>query len=244
LSETYDFLTKLYESGEKFSSPTDFVGSVHNAPAGQIALWFKAQGANITTTGGDFSFEQAVLMASLCNVRGQGPALLIGADEAHPVLTPLFDPSAAHAGHLADGGGALLVSSDPSLQGPTLNLAFLEPAGTDSLERLFQSLGSPDMLMERFAAILVGMPAAQRDTATLQLERILAHSRFTGPVVDYRRHLGEFASAGAVAAALSVAFVRQGALPAALTGRETLLQGRGILLLGLGETLSAIEILA
>jgi hypothetical protein len=47
-----------------------------------------------------------------------------------------------------------------------------------------------------------------------------------------------------MAAVLGVVFVRQGALPAALTGRETLLQGRGILLLGLGETLSAIEVLA
>ena len=244
LSETYDFLIKLYESGEKFSSPTDFVGSVHNAPAGQIALWFKAQGANVTATGGDFSFEQALLMATLCSERGRGPALLIGADEGHAVLTPLFDPSAAHVGHLADGGGALLVSSDPGLQGPILNLAFLEPAGADGLERLFQSLGGPDALMARFGAILVGMPAAQRDTATVQLEHLLARSRFPGPVVDYRHHLGEFASAGAVAAALGVEFVRQGALPAALTGPETLLQGRGILLLGFGATLSAIEILA
>ena len=47
-----------------------------------------------------------------------------------------------------------------------------------------------------------------------------------------------------MAAALGVVFVRQGALPAALAGREMLLQGRSILLLGLGETLSAIEILA
>ena len=37
LSETYDFLTKLYESNEQFASPTEFVGSVHNAPAGQVA---------------------------------------------------------------------------------------------------------------------------------------------------------------------------------------------------------------
>ncbi len=53
LSETYNFLTELYESNEQFASPAEFVGSVHNAPAGQVAMMLKATGPNITTTGGD-----------------------------------------------------------------------------------------------------------------------------------------------------------------------------------------------
>jgi 3-oxoacyl-[acyl-carrier-protein] synthase-1/3-oxoacyl-[acyl-carrier-protein] synthase II len=86
LSEAYDFLTKLYESGEKFSSPTDFIGSVHNAPAGQAAMQVQATGPNITLSGGDYSFEQALFTASLFRHVSADPFLLIGADEHHPVF--------------------------------------------------------------------------------------------------------------------------------------------------------------
>ena len=53
LSETYDFLDGLHQSAERFPSPTDFIGSVHNGPASHIAIHFKASGANVTTSGGD-----------------------------------------------------------------------------------------------------------------------------------------------------------------------------------------------
>ena len=65
LSETYDFLIRLFESGERLSSPTDFVGTVHNAIAGQLALWSGAQGANLTMTSGSSSFEDALLTSAL-----------------------------------------------------------------------------------------------------------------------------------------------------------------------------------
>jgi 3-oxoacyl-[acyl-carrier-protein] synthase-1/3-oxoacyl-[acyl-carrier-protein] synthase II len=81
LSETYDFLTKLYESNEQFTSPAEFVGSVHNAPAGQVAMMLKATGPNITTTGGDYSFEQALLAASLIVCDRDDIVLVMGADE-------------------------------------------------------------------------------------------------------------------------------------------------------------------
>jgi 3-oxoacyl-[acyl-carrier-protein] synthase-1/3-oxoacyl-[acyl-carrier-protein] synthase II len=68
LSETYDFLTRLFETDGQFPSPTDFVGSVHNAPAGQIAMQFRSTGANVTTTGGLF-FRTVV---------DGGPALIRG----------------------------------------------------------------------------------------------------------------------------------------------------------------------
>ncbi len=107
LSETHDFLTKLFASNERFTSPTDFVGSVHNAAAGHVAIHFKATGPNVTMTGGDCSFEQALLSASLLTRNSDDPLLVIGADEYHEKLSPLFDASVAQAGVPADGGGAL-----------------------------------------------------------------------------------------------------------------------------------------
>ncbi len=110
LSETHDFLTRLEESKEQFPSPTDFVGSVHNGPAGQVAMLFGATGPNITTSGGDYSFEQALLSADLMLGGSADPAFVLGVDEGHDVLSPLLDPSIRPRMSLADGGSALCVS--------------------------------------------------------------------------------------------------------------------------------------
>mgnify|MGYP002064868477 CR=1 FL=1 len=71
LSETHDFLDKLYASNEFYTSPIDFVGSVHNAPAGQVAIREKIEGPNVTMTGGDASFEQALLAAAHLGADGR-----------------------------------------------------------------------------------------------------------------------------------------------------------------------------
>jgi 3-oxoacyl-(acyl-carrier-protein) synthase len=78
LTETSDFLDQLFASGEQFTSPTDFIGSVHNAPASQAAIRLKVVGPNITATGGDYSFEQALFSAALITKEGDDPALVIG----------------------------------------------------------------------------------------------------------------------------------------------------------------------
>ena len=105
LSETSDFLTRLFETDEQFPSPIDFIGSVHNAAAGQIAMRFQATGANITMTGGDYSFEQALMAAGLLSNSIDDTFLVIGADESHPQLSRLFDRSASGSAILSDGGG-------------------------------------------------------------------------------------------------------------------------------------------
>ncbi|MBU1568870.1 MAG: beta-ketoacyl synthase chain length factor, partial [Proteobacteria bacterium] len=91
LSETHDFLERLNSSGEQFPSPTDFVGSVHNGPASQVAIMFGATGPNITASGGDYSFEQALLAADLMISDAVIPALILGADEGHEIFSPLLD---------------------------------------------------------------------------------------------------------------------------------------------------------
>jgi len=47
-------------------------------------------------------------------------------------------------------------------------------------------------------------------------------SGFEGPVIDYRRVTGEFASASAVAAVLALQCVDQGELPGGLHGGKTI----------------------
>ena len=72
----------------------------------------------------------------------------------------------------------------------------------------------------------------------------LQRTGFTGVIVDYRCVTGEFSGASAVAAALAVDTVCRGVLPPHLSGKgKAGLDGKGILLLGLGEYVTGIEVI-
>ncbi|HYA14645.1 MAG TPA: beta-ketoacyl-[acyl-carrier-protein] synthase family protein [Syntrophales bacterium] len=245
LSETHDFLTKLFVSGERFTSPTDFVGSVHNAAAGHIAIRFKATGPNVTMTGGDCSFEQALLSASLLASNSDAPLLVIGADEYHEKLSPLFDASVARAGIPADGGGALCLIPAASASSLLISLSFFSYAGNNgkSIAELVNTLGGVGKISDEFGAILVGIPAAQNEKGREQLGDFLSVTGYPHPVIDYRRFIGEFASASAVAAVLAVSFVKAGVVPKSTCHQSPMqLQGRGILVIGFGDYVTAMEI--
>ncbi len=244
LSETHDFLRRLSETRQQFPSPTDFIGSVHNAPAGQIAMLLGAKGANVTTSGGDASFEQALLAADLLTRPGNDPILLLGADEAQPVLAPLFDGSVRAAETLADGGGALVLERGENHGGPTVTLLEyrfgLDP---DCMASLVERLGGVGGVGREYGVILAGLPAYGYTQAAEQLADFLSQSHFGGPVIDYRRIIGQFGTASAVAAVLAVQMVGQGLVPAAISGGSDVpLNGKGILVLGLGAYLSAVRI--
>jgi 3-oxoacyl-[acyl-carrier-protein] synthase-1/3-oxoacyl-[acyl-carrier-protein] synthase II len=242
LSETHDFLDKLYASNEFFTSPIDFVGSVHNAPAGQIAIREKIEGPNVTMTGGDASFEQALLAATLLD-GDRRPVLVGGADEHHPVFSALFDPSTPMDDIPSDGGGMVLLQAD-DLPGLTLASRFIgvNDGSEKILRALVEALGGSAGIPRRFGAILAGLPAARRHEAQAQLARFIEWTGFEGPVVDYRRYTGEFAAASAVAAVMALALVQAGQVPGALSnGADTPLASRSILMLGLGDQITAVE---
>jgi 3-oxoacyl-(acyl-carrier-protein) synthase len=245
LSEAYDFLMKLFESGEQFTSPTDFIGSVHNAAAGQAALQLQATGPNITLSGGDYSFEQALMTASLLSHEPEKPFLLIAADEHHPVLTPLFEPAAAHDSLPTDGGAAFLVSPGTD-QGMSLYSLFFAHTHKNPqvIPSMIGQLGGEARIRDRYAAIFAGIPAATEQSGRRQLHEFLSVTGFKGPVVDYRRWTGEFASASAVAAFLAAQCIHRDEIPEQMRGQKMVsLHDRGILLLGLGEFVTAVEVM-
>jgi 3-oxoacyl-[acyl-carrier-protein] synthase-1/3-oxoacyl-[acyl-carrier-protein] synthase II len=245
LSETHDFLTKLFASNERFTSPTDFVGSVHNAAAGHVAIHFKATGPNVTMTGGDCSFEQALLSASLLTRNSDDPLLVIGADEYHEKLSPLFDASVAQAGVPADGGGALCLMPATSTSPLQIYPSFFSYAGNNGkcIAELINALGGRERIKDEFGAVLAGIPAAQREKGEEQLHEFLSLTGYHHPVIDYRRFVGEFASASAVAAVLAVLFVEAGEIPGNVCHQGPVpLRGRGVLVMGFGNFITAVEI--
>ena len=245
LSETYDFLSKLFSSDERFSSPTDFIGSVHNAAAGHVATHFKAKGPNVTCTGGDCAFEQALISASILSRQSDDPILVIGADECHERLSPLFDASMALTGSSSDGGGALYLK--PAMNSSPWQICplFMSYSGSDEriIQKLIHGLGGVKRINDQVGAVLAGIPASQRELGKGQLDSFLSMSGFPHPVIDYRQFTGEYASASAVATVMGVLFVKADGIPGfSFNPSPTPLKGRGILVMGFGRCITAVEI--
>jgi len=246
LSETHDFLPRLTASSEQFPSPTDFVGSVHNAPASQVAIMFGATGPNITASGGDYSFEQALLTADLSLQDSALPALLMAADEGHDTFSPLFDASIAPGAALADGGGAFCLDRKSENAKCCISIPFYRSCEADGvIAALRDSLGGTEELQRRCALVLAGIPAAMSGEGEKQLERFMALAQLTVPVLPYRKFTGEFASASAVATAFAASFLEIGVVPGALAGGSDIILGGGrntILVLGFGQYVTAMEL--
>lgn len=244
LTETEGFLSRLYQNDERFSSPMDFVGSVHNAPAGEIAMMLNATGPNITMTGGDYSFEQTLTAASLLGGGGDQPFLVIGADECHQRLSPLFDASVATTGSLADGGGGLcLVRAETGLLIRPVFFRKADAADT-VIHELIACLGGERIVNSKYGAVFAGIPASVRIPGERQLDVFQTASGLRAPVVDYRKFTGEFASASAVGTSLAVHCLQQGLLPPPPGRGEKAvpLDGEAILVLGTGKYITAVEV--
>jgi 3-oxoacyl-(acyl-carrier-protein) synthase len=244
-SETFDFLDRLTASEEQFPGPTDFVGSVHNGPAGQVALQYGITGANITVSGGDHSFEQALQAAGLL-AGEQDTALLIGADEFHDRLTPLLDPSCPQEeNRCADGGAAMVIDRDLRAGPVGIRLVFYARAHReDVVAELVAGLGGAGRLHKSCRLVLAGVPAAHRQAGREQARRFMDLAGLDVPLSFYREYLGEFASASAVATVLAAACLEAGRVPPIMAEGRVLtpVQGDSFLLLGLGEYLSAVEL--
>jgi 3-oxoacyl-(acyl-carrier-protein) synthase len=234
LCETQEFLRKLFESGDQFSSPTDFIGSVNNAPAGQVALLLGARAPNLTFSSGDRSFEHALLSASLGIAAGARSALVLAAEAYEPKLSPLLDPDAAASP--SDGGaGFVLVPDD---QAPGARMRWLGEIGGDgAATKLMALVAQPGP--RRFDAVALGIPAAYAKKSE-DLFDLVAAALPGCPVVPYRESLGQHASVSATAAAVVV----QGVLTGRLALSNTPLPRRRVLLLQAGYRLTALEIFA
>ncbi len=244
LSETHDFLERLFSSGERFSSPTDFIGSVHNAAAGQVAMRFGAKGENITTSGDDDSFEQALFAADLLH-KDKTPFLVMAADEGHGKLSPLFDPSVTCSKPLSDGGGALLLKRDEEISAPVITPLILRKNTFDAsaTEMLAHNIVKPGKTPARFCLILAGIPAAVREKGEKQLDAFINAAGYEGPVMDYRRLFGEFHSASGVAAALAAQIIEHGfSYGGPSRGVSEKTNRKSVLLLGFGKSLTAVRV--
>jgi 3-oxoacyl-(acyl-carrier-protein) synthase len=240
LAETWDFLRKLFESDDQFSSPMDFIGSVHNAPAGQVALLLGANAPNLTLSSGDRSFAQSLLCASLAISCGAPNALVLAAEGFEPHLSPRLDPAGGRGPLASDGGAALALVLDDGAPGARVRWLG-ELGGSDVVVLdLVDALAKADGL-DRFDAVTVGIPSALASVGSDLLSGL--SQRFHGrPVVRYRDRLGQHASVGATCAVLTARATIEGTL--ALAPTRIPLPRRRVLMLEAGPHASAIEVFA
>ena len=77
-----------------------------------------------------------------------------------------------------------------------------------------------------------------------QLDKFLSITEFNNPVIDYRDLIGEFASASAAAAVLALNLLKQNTIPAALCNNKICkIDNKGILIMGFGNYITAVEVL-
>ncbi|MDR3090017.1 MAG: beta-ketoacyl-[acyl-carrier-protein] synthase family protein [Desulfobulbaceae bacterium] len=244
LSETYNFLRGLAESAGRFTSPIDFVGSTHNSAAGRVAIEYQAQGKNLSFSGGDASFEQA-LFAAQTMIGNTEKALLLAADEGHDRFSPLFDPSIHPDAPLADGGGGFFVGRDRRGAKCLMRLDFLGHDDETPLVNLCKNSFGVAWLTRYCAAIFAGIPQARQAEGERRLSEFLAEFNDM-PVLRHRNLTGEFATAQAMAAALAVSSIEAAHIPGALFSDrrdDTILSsGQGILLLGFGTMTSIVRL--
>ena len=145
-----------------------------------------ARGANVTMTGGDASFEQALAAAHFLAASGRQSVLVGGADEMHPIFSALFDRSVTLDDTPSDGGGMLLLETIGEPAGLALRPGFLAPVRDleESLAAAAAFHGGSDCINQRIGAIMVGVPAAWREATTPHLDAFLGRLGFKGPVID------------------------------------------------------------
>ena len=238
LAETQEFLRKLFESGDQFSSPMDFIGSVHNAPAGQVALLLGSHAPNLTCSSGGRSFSQALLCASLQMTAGASSALVMAAEAFEPKLSPLFEPETAGSPLLSDGGAAFVLVPEDGTAGARMRWLAegRNDEGATFVERLVGGKA-----FDLCDGVVIGGSAGHdlaKDPAYPRLAELLAGDK----LLPYHDRLGQHASIGATAAAIAARAVVGGSLP--LAGAPLVLRHRRLLLLELGPRATAVEVFA
>jgi 3-oxoacyl-[acyl-carrier-protein] synthase II len=129
LEDTDAFITKLIRQKEVGLNPTPFIQSTHNTIGAQLALMLKCYGYNQTYSQGGFSFEQALLDASLwLKESPEKKMLVLGVDELIPSsIAILQEMKCFYSNVLGEGAASFLVTgkADPSAMAKITRLTML-----------------------------------------------------------------------------------------------------------------------
>jgi hypothetical protein len=109
------FIENLITKDEREPMPSRFPNSVHNSPAGQVAIDQSAHGMNSAPTMGEITFETALWQGITQLATGEVDGALVGAvDEMDKYLLCIGQRWGAWTEQVIPGEGAVVVSLAPA----------------------------------------------------------------------------------------------------------------------------------
>lgn len=230
-AESEKFLDAIRDRGEDLLNPSVFIQTTHHAASSQVAFALDCRGYHDNYCHRAFSFESALLDASLLVAEGAARRVLVGGmDELVPTYVAymraagLLEPPAGQPGPVLGEGAAFFVLS--AERGGNDLARFLgtgftyNPGGSGlerELSRFFASLlpggGLPDLIL------LGGMPVPGG-----ALERLGRGLLEPAARAVFTRLCGEFHTASAFGFWLAARILHEGNVPVVLPVRGTLPQ--------------------
>lgn len=178
LADTEVFLKKMLDQDEQMLTPTAFIQSTHNTPAGQIALATGCRGHNNTISQQGLSFENAILAANLYLSEHPTDSVLCGGgDELTPTSLALLQrigiystepfqpgtPRTHGAAQAAEGVGFFLLRKNPEAALARISgfESFHEPHASKAARR-FQSILESEGGLRNTDLLLIGAVPDER----------------------------------------------------------------------------------
>lgn len=217
------FLDALVREGEQMLKPTLFMQSTHNTASSLIGIHTHSHGYNSTYSQKGLSFDSALYDAWLQFRLGKISNALVG---AHDEMSPVFSGFMRKAGHVKEGEicseaavSVLLGSGKDSNAAPycTLNgIRILNMPDRDTFREAVNALIAQSGVNKVNAVITGTSGNAVNDSWYNLLDGILDGV----PRVGYKNHFGVTFASSAVGFYVAACCLRDGRIPATLTGKD------------------------
>ncbi|HVY76730.1 MAG TPA: beta-ketoacyl synthase chain length factor [Puia sp.] len=224
LEDTDVFLRRMIENKEELLTPTAFIQSTHNTVGAQIALLLKCHAYNNTIVHRGFSFENALLDASLLIAEGLDNILVGGIDEiipdSHAILSRFgiyrSENSSPSKGAIAGEGAAFFLLSGKQ-QGNEMACiksmsTLYKPANLQEIENAVQQvLQESGIGMKDIDLVL---PGHNGDHVHDQIDELLAGGLFQKkPAFPFKSLCGEYPTATGFACWLAALLIKEQSVP-------------------------------
>jgi 3-oxoacyl-(acyl-carrier-protein) synthase len=216
LEEGAVFIENLFIKDEAEPMPTRFPGSVHNAPAGQVAIDLGATGLNSAPTMGELSFESALWQAMNQINNGEADEALAGAVDELSKYPLSIGKRWGLWNEQTIPGEAAVVANLASLTTNKTPLARVTTVRLGRYERPFAALREAEWIAQnidltKIKTVVTG--AKGWTELDVHYDAVIAAlSERAGRAIEqqtYKQQCGEFYSASAVGFAKAVALAQE-----------------------------------
>lgn len=231
MEDTGTFLSSMVKNKEQFLTPTAFIQSTHNTIAGQIALMLKCNNYNFAYVHRGFSFENALLDATMMLQNGEAKNVLLGGiDEITNDYFNITSRMGLWKTNVPPDSDAFRVKSRGTLAGEG-SVFFTLQSNSDGASAMFNGLemlykpGSSQEIAEAINRMLEAAGITINDIDAVmtgnngwpkydKLYRPLTETLFNGkPLLGFKHLCGEYMTASSFAAWLSSAILKNRKVP-------------------------------